>query len=71
MMKRGMGSAVGEAALLLVLAIVGGAQGGTFPNEILDMGHPLHRSSRPIRTGVPLTIVALGSSSTAGARDQT
>jgi len=71
MMKRGMGSAVSEAALLLALAIVGGAQAAepqcTFPNEILDMGHPLHRTSRPISTGVPLTIVALGSSSTAGA----
>jgi hypothetical protein len=66
MMKRGMGSAVSEAALLLALAIVGGAQAAepqcTFPNEILDMGHPLHRTSRPISTGVPLTIVALGSS---------
>jgi len=71
MMKRGMGSAVSEAALLLALAIVGGAQAAepqcTFPNEILDMGNPLHRTSRPISTGVPLTIVALGSSSTAGA----
>jgi hypothetical protein len=70
MMKRGMGSAVSEAALLLALAIVGGAQAAepqcTFPNEILDMGHPLHRTSRSISTGGPITIVALGSSSTAG-----
>ena len=70
MTKRWTGSA-SEVALLLMLAIVGGAQAAepqcTFPNEILDMGHPLHRTSRPISTGVPLTIVALGSSSTAGA----
>lgn len=31
------------------------------------MGHPLRRTSQPISTGSPLTIVALGSSSTAGA----
>ena len=37
-----------------------------FP-EIIDLGHPLHRMSRPLSTGGPLTIVALGSSSTAGA----
>src|SRR5262245_60106365 len=71
MTKRWTGSAFSEAALLLVLTIIGGAQAAepqcTFPNEIIDMGHPLHRTSRPISTGDPLTIVALGSSSTAGA----
>src|SRR5262245_7743629 len=71
MTKRWTGSAGSEAALLLVLTIIGGAQAAepqcTFPNEIIDMGHPLHRTSRPLSTGGPLTIVALGSSSTAGA----
>src|SRR5262245_52757775 len=71
MTKRWTGSAVSEAALLLVLTIVGGAQAAEpqckFPNEIIDIGHPLHRTSRAISTGGPLTIVALGSSSTAGA----
>lgn len=71
MTKRWKGSAVSEAVLLLVLAIIGGAQAAepecTFPNEIIDIGHLLHRTSRPIGTDGPLTIVALGSSSTAGA----
>ena len=71
MAKRWTGAAVSEAALLLVLAIIGGAQAAepqcTFPSQIIDMGHPLHRASRPISTDGPLTIVALGSSSTAGA----
>ena len=71
MMKRWTGSAVSEAALLLVLAIIGSAQAAepqcTFPNEIIGMGHPLHRTSRPISTGGPLTIVALGSTAGAGA----
>ena len=67
MTKRWTVSAVSKAALLLVLAIIGGAQAAepcTFPDEIIDMGHPLHRTARPISTGGPLTIVALGSSST-------
>jgi len=71
MTKRWTGSAVSEAALLLVLTIMGSAQAAEpqcmFPNEIIDLGHPLHRMSRPLSTGGPLTIVALGSSSTAGA----
>jgi lysophospholipase L1-like esterase len=71
MTKHRTRSAVNEAALLLVLAMIGGAQAAepqcAFPNEIIDMGHPLHRTLRPISTGSPLTIVALGSSSTAGA----
>ena len=70
MTKHWTGS-VASAALLLVLAIIGSAQAAelqcTFPNEIIDMGHPLHRTSRSISTGGPITIVALGSSSTAGA----
>ena len=70
MTKRWTGSA-SEVALLLVLAIVGGAQAAepqcTFPDEIIEMRHPLHRTSRLISAGDPLTIVALGSSSTAGA----
>jgi hypothetical protein len=69
MTKHWTGS-VASAALLLVLAIIGSAQAAelqcTFPNEIIDMGHPLHRTSRSISTGGPITIVALGSSSTAG-----
>ena len=71
MTKRWTGSAVSEAALLLVLTIMESAQAAQpqcmFPNEIIDLGHPLHRMSRPLSTGGPLTIVALGSSSTAGA----
>jgi len=71
MTKRWTGSAVSEATFLLVLTIIGGAQAAepqcTFPDAIIDMGHPLHRTSRPLSTGGPLTIVALGSSSTAGA----
>src|SRR3954451_10663259 len=69
MTKRWAGSA--EAALLLMLAFVGGAQAAepqcTFPAKILDMGHPLHRTWAAISTGRPLSLVALGSSSTAGA----
>src|SRR3954447_3843194 len=69
MTKRWVGSA--QAALLLVLAFVGGAQAAepqcTFPAKILDMGHPLHRTWAAISTGRPLSLVALGSSSTAGA----
>src|SRR5262249_59223488 len=71
MTKRWTVSAVSEAVLLLVFGIIGGAQAAdpqcTFPNEIIDMGHLLHRTSRPTGTDGPLTIVALGSSSTAGA----
>src|SRR5436190_15259909 len=71
MRKRWTVSAVSEAGLLLLLAIIGGAQAAepqcTFPDEIIDMGHPLHRPSLPISTGGPLTLLALGSSSTAGA----
>ena len=41
MTKSWTGSAVSEAALLLVLTIIGGAQAAepqcTFPNEIIDM----------------------------------
>ena len=48
MAKRCTGSAVSGAALLLVLAIIDGAQAALpqckFPNEIMDMGHPLHRT---------------------------
>src|SRR3954469_3063012 len=69
MTKRWAGSA--EAALLLMLAFVGGAPAAepqcTFPAKILDMGHPLHRTWAAISTGRPLSLVALGSSSTAGA----
>jgi acyl-CoA thioesterase I len=72
MTKRSTVSTVSKAVLLLlVFGITGGAQAAdpecTFPNEIIDMGHLLHRTSRPIGTDRPLTIVALGSSSTAGA----
>src|SRR5262245_51573150 len=71
MTKRRAGSAVGEALFLLLLATSWGVQAAepqcTFPNELVDMGHPLQRTSRPVSTGSPLTIVALGSSSTAGA----
>src|SRR3954471_16312749 len=55
MTKRWAGSA--EAALLLMLAFVGGAQAAepqcTFPAKILDMGHPLHRTGAAISTGPP------------------
>jgi acyl-CoA thioesterase I len=58
-------------ALLLVLPTIGRAQPAqppcTFPQEIIDMGNPVHRTSWPASTDVPLKIVALGSSSTAGA----
>jgi acyl-CoA thioesterase I len=71
MTKRRTGSAASEALLFLVLAMSGDVQAAepqcTFPDEIVDMRHRLHRTSRPISTGSPLTIVALGSSSTAGA----
>jgi acyl-CoA thioesterase I len=71
MTKHWTGSAVSVAASLLVLTIFGGTQAAEaqcmFPNEIIDMGHPLRRTSRSLSTGGPLTIVALGSSSTAGA----
>src|SRR5215470_7410366 len=71
MTKRWTGAAGIKKTLLLVLAIIGGAQAAepqcTFPSQIIDMGHPLHRTSRPISTEEPLTIVAFGSSSTAGA----
>src|SRR5436190_906091 len=69
MTKRWAGSA--EAALLLALAFGGGAQAAepqcTYPAKILDMGHPLHRTWAAVSTGRPLSLVALGSSSTAGA----
>src|SRR3954470_23811234 len=58
-------------ALLLVLAFGGGAPVAepqcTFPAKIFDMGHPLRRTWAAISTGRPLSLVALGSSSTAGA----
>jgi hypothetical protein len=65
--KRWAGSA--GAALLLMLAFGGGAQAAepqcTFPAKILDMGHRLHRTWAAISTARPLSLVALGSSSTA------
>jgi acyl-CoA thioesterase I len=62
----------GSAALgLLVLATCESVQAGepqyTYPDEILDLGRALHRISQRLGPGSSLTIVALGSSSTAGA----
>jgi len=62
----------GAAAAPILLAPTGRGAGAAIdrciaPSELLSLGAPLPRTAERLRSGGPLTIVALGSSSTEGA----